>query len=461
MYHMNQNSKKNCNIHSVDYEFICTEKVTVQPIKYSLHHLVLLVACFLFTLPRIGNAASLSEALFTSFHESSNWLQTKLILSSQEKANDKLKSALLPNLDLQATYQNNPQMPQAKSNHFTEMQAIITQPLYDQKAWHTFKGGKIYGSQLQLQHREYWQNFIVQVHQQYIEVLKAKINVETQNVLQKQLKKQFEHIEKKYKYSVATKVELLEARASLSSTNAALLSAQTVYQQVLSLLESLLNQSVTIPEINKFSEGVVSIDALANVIDISLNHDVYALMKYNLSIEIQKLNAELFEKNIDIASSARLPRLNLSYALVNNSIMDSTEGVTSISANWKLFSSGNIKADVQEKEYLYQSELAKLKAEKEFFYSNTQALITNIINDAMIIKSRQQSLKANEASVKALQLSYNEGQRTLTDVLVGQTNLQRAQQDFYVALLDHKHRIVLLAQALARLDVKLVDWLYD
>ncbi|GAB6140818.1 outer membrane channel protein TolC [Methylosoma difficile] len=177
----------------------------------------------------------------------------------------------------------------------------------------------------------------------------------------------------------------------------------------------------------------------------------------NFSV-IAAINAtEVARKNIDLQRTGHYPSLDL-VGTYNISDVGSNFGIQGdrqtigLQLNVPLFAGGSVNSKTQQAAYLFEAAKENLNTIKRATNRQIKVAYRGVTTSIKHIEALQASLKASEKALKSSELGFEEGTRTMVDVLSEQTKLFEAKREYARARYDYFINSVKLKQAASSLD---------
>ena len=356
-------------------------------------------------------------------------IQSKLHKMKAEIAKEKQSFASLnPNVSFSANhneyfnsktsldqYENNPSSFRSSQATFT-----IRQVLYNEPITKEYEKSKIAISIAKLEYDKEKQDLMVDVAQNYYDLLHAKKKHLLYQKKQKTLFEQKKDIEKRFELKEATIQDLSTIRAEYYVTQSDTIEAFLKIKKLQSTLQSLtqlpINDNTQLIELD--------MDIIKDIkVDTKLLEK--EIIEHNIKYKIKKLKLLLSQKNIQSSKSDIYPTLDL---VINSTHYDTDKSIS----DDKYYSRQNyvaleLKAQLYEggksHEKVIEAKQTKLQ-EKQEIKALEQELYNKMINEYLNMKSTynqittlQFSKQAAQQTLTAIEVGFSMGTKTNLDVL--------------------------------------------
>lgn len=361
-----------------------------------------------------------------------------------------------------------------KTNSTTRLWAIsLDQPIFDLSAWFEFKRGQELTEQAKVQFAADQQDLIIRVVEAYVEVLRARANLEASEAQERATKRQLELAQQRFEVGLAAKTDVLEAEAANDLAIANRLGDEgelKVAMEKLTLLTGTVHADLW--EL-KEDFPVTKPDPLDS------SEWVKFAQQNNLDIKVAALVRDASHQAARSAGAKHLPKIvaSLNYGQNHSELeqnntktdlnsafeIDNTQGSVALNLNMPIFAGGGISAARRRAyaEYERASEqyLGKVRTTEQ----GTRALLISVITNVARVKAGKRAVISSKASLEATEAGYQVGTRSIIDVLNTVRALFSASRDYANARLDYvlsKLRLKRLAGTLSPADiVELNHWL--
>lgn len=312
----------------------------------------------------------------------------------------------------------------------------VTQPLIRMDRWHRYKRAQILdnGAKADLAHAQ--QELIIRSAEAYFGVLKAQEELRLAQSEEKMLRTQLTEMKNRYRLGLVRDTDVFEIQAQYDLASAAVIMIQA---QLDSLKENLtLLAGTPIDLVNPLPKDI-PIDPpqpleLAEWEEFAKRNNYQLLAAQFLSQAAEK---EVSEKKAGHAPTADL-FFDYRHSEVGGGFTPSSDTTTiGVRFSIPLYAGGIISSQTKEAEYRNQSakddvELARRNALRE-----TRQYHTKVMADVASVNARLRAVKSNNSSLRAIRSGWENGIRTLTDLLAAQRKVFQARKEYANARYDY------------------------
>ena len=340
------------------------------------------------------------------------------------------------------------------SSSSTSRQVALTarQPLFRWDAWQALKQVKTSLSLSEVTLRLQQQQHILNVSEAYFNVLRQQSLTAAYLQEEKALLEQLNMMNAKLREGLVAKSEVSEAnaqyqnaRANRIATHVQLVLAQEQlaqligpYQESLAVLRDDFQFQKPVPE---------SLEAWSQLAQTQ-----------NLAIQQARLQRQYAEDARRVEQSARYPQVeavgSYGYAKQSPESIMSPDGQfdqVGIEMNWNVFSGGRVNKNVQKAAVLVQKSEAELDAAIRKAHTDVKQAYLQVETDQAKLQARQAAMNSADLVARASKAQYQEGLKTMVDVLLAQRNAFSAKQDYLNAQYDYLKHVLQLKAAVGQL----------
>ncbi|MCF6807899.1 TolC family outer membrane protein [Thiotrichales bacterium 19S9-12] len=345
---------------------------------------------------------------------------------------DIAKGALLPSVDLTGSlnynYAEDPSAGQKQWYFSNVSQADLSQVLFDFSTWSTYTQAQYQAKADAITYDQARQTLILNVSTAYFNILQAIDNLEFAQASQDWNAELLKQTQQKYDVGLAAITDVQSTKAQYEQSVADTIQAKNDLEssyEVLAQITGMMIEYVT-PLKSDFPFSRPKPDDVAHWVDIA--------MKNNLTIIQNSFLMDVADKGVNIAWGTFLPSINLtatasrtdSYQTVPDEVTN--QRTLSATGTWSLINGGSDYATVKQSNHtLDASEYTLLQSKRDTKSSLRQAYL-DVIADISQVSAYEQSVIANESSLKAMRAQYNVGTSTIVDLLNQQQLLLQAQK---------------------------------
>lgn len=354
------------------------------------------------------------------------------------------------------------------SSSSTTRQIALTarQPLFRWDAWEALKQVKTSLSlseiNLQLQQQEH----ILNVAETYFAVLRqqslTKANVQEEQALLKQL----EMMNAKLREGLVAKSDVSEAKAQYENARA---------NRIATYVELILSQEQLAQFIGPYRENlaVLSTDfQFQKPYPENLSAWTDLAQSQNLSIQQARLQQRYAQDQKRVEKAASYPQIEAvgSYGYTKQSPQNiiSSDGQfdqIGIEMNWNIYSGGRTQKSVQKAAVNVEKSTAQLDAAMRKANTDVKKAYLQVETDQAKLQARKAAMDSSQIVSQASKAQYQEGLKTMVDVLLAQRNAFSAKQEYLNAQYDYLMNVLRLKAAVGKLTTQdlseMNTWLVD
>ena len=340
------------------------------------------------------------------------------------------------------------------SSSSTSRQVALTarQPLFRWDAWQALKQVKTSLSLSEVTLRLQQQQHILNVSEAYFNVLRQQSLTTAYLQEEKALLEQLNMMNAKLREGLVAKSEVSEAnaqyqnaRANRIGTHVQLVLAQEQlaqligpYQESLAVLRDDFQFQKPVPE---------SLEAWSQLAQTQ-----------NLAIQQARLQRQYAEDARRVEQAARYPQVeavgSYGYAKQSPESVMSPDGQfdqIGVEMNWNVFSGGRVSKNVQKAAVQVQKSEAELDAAIRKAQTDVKKAYLQVETDQAKLQARQAAMNSADLVARASKAQYQEGLKTMVDVLLAQRNAFSAKQDYLNAQYDYLNHVLQLKAAVGQL----------
>ncbi len=356
---------------------------------------------------------------------------------AREAAVDESRAPLLPQLNAfgESTYTERNTMDGDLTAHEYGLQ--LSQPLFRANAWYGFQASQKQSEVAAAELSRAEQALILQVAEQYFNVLRARDELDTARAQEAALRRQWEQARERYDVGLVATTEVEEARAGYDASRSQRIAAES---QLDIERQSLARLTGQYPEALERLETDFPID--------SPNPDdpeawARTAVEQNWELRAQQLTVEASKEQLSAARSEHLPTLDLS-ASVRRQHQDNdfepplptmgdyprTDTTIGLSLNVPLYSGGGTQAGVRRVRAETERAQRELDTVRRNVRLNARSLFRRITTNIQTLEAQRQTIVSSRSALDATRAGYEVGTRNIVEVL-------DAEQNYYVALRDY------------------------
>ncbi|WP_074383656.1 multidrug efflux outer membrane protein AbuO [Acinetobacter pseudolwoffii] len=407
-------------------------------------------------------ALDLQQAYARAQQNDPNW-QANLLQYQADQLNLGIASGnLLPTVSLSGniTRKNQsvdaPADPQFTSSNTTRQLALTArQPLFRWDAWQGYKQVKTSVELSEVNLRLQKQQHILQVAEAYFNVLRQQSLTTAYLQEEQALSEQLRMMNAKLKEGLVARSEVSEANAQYQSAQANRISTQ---------VQLVLAQEQLAQLIGPYRENLA---VLRN--DFQFQKPVPGDMQswtelaqtQNLNILQARLQKRYSEDAKRVEQAALYPQVEAvgTYGYLKQTpetIMSSNGDFDQIGmeVNWNLFSGGRTQKSIRQAGVNVQKSAAQLDAAIRKANTDVKQSFMQVETDQAKLNARKAAMDSSEIVSQASRAQYQEGLKTMVDVLLAQRNAFSAKTDYLNAKYDYLLHVLQLQASVGQLTEK-------
>ena len=422
---------------------------------------LILSAYLLFASPALF-ALDLVNAYERAKQSDPNWQANQLQYEADQLNLGIANGNLLPTITLAGNVaRKNQNVNQSASNigfslpvSTTNKQITLTarQPLFRWDAWEGLKQVKTSIDLSEINLRIQQQNHILQVADAYFNVLRQQAltvaNLQEEQALSEQLKvmnaKLNEGLIAKSDVSEAN-AQYQNARANRMSTHVQLVLAQEQLQQLIGLYRENL---AVLREDFQFQKPVPN----------NMQDWENLAMSQNLGILQAKIQRRYAEDGKRVEQAALYPQIEAvgtyGYSKQSPESIMSQDGLfdqVGIEMNWNAYNGGRTQKSIKQATINVKKTEAQVEAATRKATSDVKKSFLQLESDEAKLQARKAAMDSATIVSKASQAQYQEGLKTMVDVLLAQRNAFSAKQDYLNSKYDYLLHVLQLKASVGRL----------
>lgn len=407
------------------------------------------------------HALDLVEALKRAQLNDPNW-QVNVLQHEAEQLNLGIAQAnLLPTIGVSGSVTRKNQsvdqsaLPFSTSAADTVQQVAITarQPIFRWDAWEGLKQVKTSVNLSEINFRLQQQQHILELAETYLNVLRQQsltaVNLQEEQALLQQLNM----MKAKFKEGLIANSDVSEARAQYQNAQANRISAQVqlvlAQEQLAQLIGPYQEHLATLRDDIQFQKPYPA--------ELSVWTDL--ALAQNLSIQQARLQQRYAEDQRRVEQAARYPQIeavgSYGYSKQNVQNTPAVQGrfdQVGIEMNWNVYTGGRTHQSIQKATVNVKKSEAALDAAIRKAQTEVKKAYLQVETDQSKLSARKAAMESANLVSRASQAQYQEGLKTMVDVLLAQRNAFSAQQDYINAQYDYFIHVLDLKAAVGQLD---------
>lgn len=345
----------------------------------------------------------------------------------------------------------------------------LTQPIFDIAALKNYKRSEISSRIASLQLAQEKSSLIYRTADAYLKALKAGAILEAAQSAQEAFNLQLTAANIKYDVGLAKISDVLDAQARYDSAVADGIVAKNNLNISFDMLRIITGKEYT--ELATISEGFVASPSVPQ----EYAPWAEATRKNNIEINLSQLRADEANKNYQARKAEHLPRLtgdlrysdDYSNGEYNNALPDNLNsgGVSaSLILTVPLYSGGAVSASAREANYRYYELLDSSNYTNREVMSASHSVYLSVASGVVAVNARNTAVKSSQSALTYAQKGYEQGVRSIIDVLDAQSILYQARQKYSDALYEYLIaglRLKEIAGSLSSADIEELSRILD
>lgn len=409
-------------------------------------------------------ALDLLQAYARAQQNDPNWQAQQLQYQADQLNLGIAQGNLLPTVTLSGNItrksQDMSQVNSAASNDIfgspssTSRQVALTarQPLFRWDAWQALKQVKTSLSLSEVTLRLQQQQHILNVSEAYFNVLRQQSLTTAYLQEEKALLEQLNMMNAKLREGLVAKSEVSEANAQYQNARA---------NRIATHVQLVLAQEQLAQLIGPYRENLAVLRddfQFQKPVPERLEDWAQLAQQQNLAILQARLQRQYAEDTRRVEQAARYPQVeavgSYGYAKQSPESVMSPDGQfdqIGVEMNWNVFSGGRVSKNVQKAAVQVQKSEAELDAAIRKAQTEVKKAYLQVETDQAKLQARQAAMNSADLVARASKAQYQEGLKTMVDVLLAQRNAFSAKQDYLNAQYDYLNHVLQLKAAVGQL----------
>ena len=339
------------------------------------------------------------------------------------------------------------------------------QPLFRMDAWEGYKQVKtsVLLSEVTLKLQK--QQHVFNVAQAYFEVLRQQSLTAAYLQEEKALLEQLNMMNAKLKEGLVARSDVSEADAQYQNARANRIGGQVQLMLAQEKLSQFIGQSQN-EKLAVLSDDFQFQKPYPSAVEDWIN----LAQSQNLAIQQARLQRQYAQDGQRVEKAALYPQIEAvaayGYTKQTPETLISNDGKfdqIGVEMNWNIFSGGRTRTSIKKAAVETSKAQAELDAAQRNANVEVKQAFMQVQTDQAKLQARKAALDSAELVSRASKASYNEGLKTMVDVLLAQRNAFNAKQDYLNAQYDYILNVLKLKSAVGQLTendlVELNQWL--
>lgn len=409
-----------------------------------------------------AHALDLVQAYARAQQTDPNWQANKLQYEADQLNLGIAKGNLLPTITVSAsstrksqqnsdTSQSSLFIPSATTTH--QVAVTARQPLFRWDAWEGFKQVETSVNLSEVTLKLQQQQHILTVAESYFDVLRQQSLTQAYLQEEQALLQQLNMMNAKLREGLVAKSDVSEAQAQYQNAR-----ANRIATQVQLLLAQEQLQQLIGPYRDKLA--VIRDDFVyqkPHPAQLTAWEDL--ARSHNLEIQQARLQQRYAEDQKRVEKAALYPQLEAvgtyGYNQQQPSSVLSNDGQfdqIGIEMNWNAFTGGRTQRSIQKAAVNVRKSEAQLDAAIRKAQTEVKKAFYQVETDQAKLEARQAAMQSSQVVSEASQAQYQEGLKTMVDVLLAQRNAFSTKQDYVNAKYDYVLNVLRLKAAVGQLN---------
>ena len=409
-----------------------------------------------------AHALDLVQAYARAQQTDPNWQANKLQYEADQLNLGIAKGNLLPAITVSASStrksQQNSDAPQSSleiPSATTTHQVAVTarQPLFRWDAWEGFKQVETSVNLSEVTLKLQQQQHILTVAESYFDVLRQQSLTQAYLQEEQALLQQLNMMNAKLREGLVAKSDVSEAQAQYQNARANRIATQVqlllAQEQLQQLIGPYRDKLAVIRDDFVYQKPQPA--QLTAWEDLARNH--------NLEIQQARLQQRYAEDQKRVEKAALYPQIEAvgtyGYNQQQPSSVLSNDGQfdqIGIEMNWNAFTGGRTQRSIQKAAVNVRKSEAQLDATIRKAQTEVKKAFYQVETDQAKLEARQAAMQSSQVVSEASQAQYQEGLKTMVDVLLAQRNAFSTKQDYVNAKYDYVLNVLRLKAAVGQLN---------
>ena len=352
------------------------------------------------------------------------------------------------------------------SNTSTTKQATLSarQPLFLLYSWEGYKQVKTSVALSEITLRLQKQDHVLNVAEAYFNVLRQQALTAAYLQEEKALLEQLNMMNAKLKEGLVARSDVSEANAQYQNARA---------NRIATNVQLLLAQEQLSEYIGPYQDKLAVLRSdftLQKPYPAQLDDWIGLAQQQNLKIQQARLQKRYAEDQRRVEKAALYPQIDAvasyGYTKQTPETLISTDGKfdqVGVEMNWNLFNGGQTRTSIKKATIELNKAQSQLDAAIRRANVDVKSAFMQVDTDRAKLEARKAAMDSSSLVSQASKASYNEGLKSMVDVLLAQRNAFSAKQDYLNAQYDYLLNVLRLKAAVGQLGekdlVELNSWL--
>jgi outer membrane protein len=346
------------------------------------------------------------------------------------------RGTLLPQFDASANYGR--YMDDLKGNDRNYYSQIdytlaLSQPIFNYSSWSKLQQAKAGVKSSAATYSNAAQDLIYRTSNAYLTILKNNDILRFTTAQKNADASLLEQTKQRFKVGLATITDVQNAQATYDND----VSLEITAKNNLDVAKEQLREITGV--YNKSFALLVKNLPLVTPNPNSVEKWVAAAEKQNYSLIAAEYNLEAARENIKVQAGNGMPVVNATGSYGSSDVTNGAKsanmtegntGMVGLNLTLPVFRGGTTLAQIRQAQYGYQNASANLEYTHRAVVSQTSQAYLNVISGISSVKANKQAVISNQSALDSTKASYSVGVKTIVDVLVAESSLYQAQQNY-------------------------------
>lgn len=397
----------------------------------------------------LASAGALEEIYQKALNNDAQLKIAEATYRANKEALPQARAGLLPNINATANTSYTDADTASFNNHGYTVSLV--QPVFSAARWFTYQQGQTLDEQAQLRFDLAQQNLILQSIDTYLNVLRAKSNLETAESQERAIKRRLDQVNAQFEVGLIAITDVHEAQASYDNARVNLIEAEGALDNSYEAIERLTGETITQTDLLSPEYPIQELTPAdpESWLTKALND--------NIGLQLVKADIEVARKNAQIAKSGHLPTIDL------NATHDKDKGtfntndwnesnVVGLTLSLPLYQGGATSSRTRQAYAQMDASMQTYEDTQRGVKQSTRSLFRNIKTNVLSVFARQQSIISSQAALDATSEGFSVGTRNVVDVLAAEQALYAAKRDYANARFDYVLNLFTFKQQIGTLS---------
>ena len=318
----------------------------------------------------------------------------------------------------------------------TQYGVSITQPLFRMDRWHRYKRAGIMDNAAKADLAHGQQELMIRSAEAYFSVLKGQEELRLAKTEEKMLRTQLTEMKNRYRLGLVRDTDVFETQAQFDLANAAVIGIEAQVEALKENLTLLTGRPIDL--VSPLPKDI-PIDP-PQPLGLSEWEDFAKRNNYQL-LAAQFLS-EAAEKEITEKKAGHAPTADLFFDYRHNDVgggftPSSDTSTIGVRFSMPIYAGGIVSSQVKEAEYRNQGAKEDVELARRNALRETRQYHTKVMADVSSVNARLRAVKSNNSSLRAIKDGWENGIRTLTDLLAAQRKVFQARKEYANSRYDY------------------------